>query len=131
MKVVSSIFLGILTLVIILLAANGLGWLGAGSNVVSAGNVKAQWAEAYKTHESLGSAAFSVCSADKALANAITDGERIQRQTQLSAYEQNYARIAGEYNAQMADGFRAKYVKPGDLPDRAETLSEAKATCAG
>ncbi|UTU09701.1 hypothetical protein CcrBL47_gp416 [Caulobacter phage BL47] len=131
MKVIGSIFLGLIAVVLVILTANALGWLGAGSNVVSAGNVKAQWAEAYKAHESLGSAAFSVCSAEKALANAITDGERIQRQTQLSAYEQNYARIAGEYNAQMADGFRAKYVKPADLPDRAPSLTESKLACAG
>lgn len=105
----------------------GLGWFGAGTRVVSAENVREQFRDGYTNYESLTAIAANYCSAQTAL-NATTDpSERTQRITQVAAQEQNYNRVSAAYNAAMADAFRAKLVKPGDLPERAPTFVEARA----
>jgi preprotein translocase subunit SecF len=120
----------ILAFVAILLIGLGLGWFSAGTDVVSAKNVKAQWAEAYKANEALTASVANVCSAKALVAASTSDAERIQRQSQQAAYEMNYARIASDYDAQVRDAFRAKFVKPGDLPARSPTLaSQVEMTC--
>jgi hypothetical protein len=55
----------------------------------------------------------------------VTLDERTQRVTQEIAQEQNFARIAANYNAAMRNAFAAKYVRPSDLPAEAPPLSEA------
>lgn len=117
-------------LVALLVAGWALGWVNVGGQTASAENVRQQWAEAYRSHESLQAIGANICRA-RTLAEASTsDSERIQRQTQVVAQEQNYERVAAQYDAQMADGFRAKYVKPGDLPERAASLDAATSACA-
>lgn len=128
MKTLGFIFAIILAIVAIAIFGTSLGWFGAATQTVSAAHVREQWADAYTKHEALTAIAANVCGAEKLVNTATSDSERSQRQTQLVAQEQNYARVAAEYNAAMADGFRSKYVKPGDLPSRASTLVEFKAT---
>ena len=102
-------------------------WLNTGKNVVGPANVKEQWRFAYDLSESLNATARQVCIAERALKRAVTSEESSQRQSQLIAYEQTYARIQADYDARMKDAFRGKLVKPRDVPDEAPTLKETKA----
>lgn len=106
----------------------GLGWFGAGTRVVSAENVREQFRDGYTNYESLTAIAANHCSAQKALDATTDPSERTQRVTQVAAQEQNFNRVAANYNAAMSDAFRAKLVKPADLPERAPSLAEASAT---
>jgi hypothetical protein len=126
MKTVSII---VLFFVGIILLGFAFGWIGTGADIVSPANVKKQWAEAYRNDTALKASALNVCGAEKLVAGATSDAERIARQSQLSAYEQNYARIASDYDAAVSNAFEAKFVKPGDLPIQAPTLAHAKAAC--
>ena len=103
-----------------------LGWLAVPGQVVSPENVRAQWRWAYDTEESLKAAAIQYCAAQDALDAAATDSEwiRQQRQTQVTFHQQNYARIAAEYDGRMRDAFRAGLVAPPDVRDRAPSLDE-------
>ena len=117
----------IAAIVVLGLVGLGLGWFGAGTRVVSAENVREQFRDGYTNHETLTAIAANYCSAQTAL-NATTDpSERTQRVTQVAAQEQNFNRVSATYNAAMADAFRAKFVKPADLPERAPTFAEARA----
>jgi hypothetical protein len=91
-------------------------------------NVRAQFADGYRNFESMKASASNVCSAKRALDAASTPEERAQRNTQLAAQEQNYNRIAAQYDAAMQNVFAGKLVAPGDLPDKAPTLPEALST---
>lgn len=103
----------------------GLGWFSAGTSIVSADNVREQFRDGYTNHESLAAIASNYCSAQAALAATTDPSERTQRVTQVAAQEQNYNRVASAYNAAMADAFRARLVKPNDLPNRAATFQDA------
>ena len=100
-----------------------LNWLNAGVKVISPDNVRAQFQQGYDDYNALQQTANNVCQAIKD-ENATTAGsnEHSQRTSQRIAYQQNYNRIAGEYNAFMSDPFRAKLVRPGDLPAQAPAL---------
>ena len=103
------------------------GWVRTGAHVVSAENVKAQWQFAYDYEEDLRSAASQWCTVKKAEDTAAKAGDSNvlgQRQSQRIALEQNYARIKADYDARLRDAFRAKLVKPGDVPSRAPELTE-------
>jgi len=102
----------------------GMGWLAVPGQVVSPQNVRVQWAWAYDTEESLGAAAIQYCAAVAALDASGTEFAREQRQTQVTFMEQNYARIAAEYNGRMRDAFRAGLVAPPDVRDRAISLED-------
>jgi hypothetical protein len=117
------------TFAVLFLMFWGVGWIVTGANVFSAGNVKDQWKEAYQANESLSAAASTVCLAEKQVQAATNDNEAVQRRSQLAAYEQNYLRIAARYNAQVRNGFEAKWVLPRDLPDQAQSLIQAKGSC--
>lgn len=101
-----------------------IGWMFTPLDIFSRGNVQEQWRFAYDMEEDLKSAARQVCNARVALENANTDWEKQQRQSQLTGLENNYARIASDYNAQMRDKFRAGLVKPSDVRRRAPSLNE-------
>jgi hypothetical protein len=103
------------------------GWYNTGKEIISPANVKAQYALAYDDYEAMGAMAKQACRVDKALATATTDAEKSQRTTQLLAIENNYDRVAGEYNARIDDLFRAKIVRPRDLPADAPSLEDRKA----
>ena len=130
-----------------------LGWLMVPGQVTSADNVQQQWAFAYQYDESLKAIATQVCTADKAVDTAMSDEEKAisraeskegtlkerdvraaesmrdevtQRRSQEMAYEQNYARVAAEYNTKLRNAFEAKHVAPNDVPRIAPTLLEMK-----
>lgn len=116
----------------ILILGWALGWMGGITRVGSVDNVRDQYADGYRNFEALKASARNACRAQNAVERAVDANERTQRQTQLVGQEQNYERIAASYNAAMADAFRAKYVKPADLPQSAPTLEEMKAAaCTG
>src|SRR5262245_1140179 len=82
-----------------------LGWLAVPFRVASPQNVQDQWRFAYEYDEALKAQARQLCAAEQARDRATSDGERSQRASQALALEQNYARIAGEYNARLRNAF--------------------------
>ncbi|WP_236791051.1 hypothetical protein [Amycolatopsis sp. GM8] len=102
-----------------------LGWFKAATDVVSPENVKAQYHDAYTNYEALRATAGNVCSAEAAVAAEPDPSARSQRVSQVQAYQQNYRRIAANYDAAYDDAFRAKHVGPGDLPAKAPDLESA------
>jgi hypothetical protein len=125
MRILAIAAIAIAAIIGITLLGLGGGWFGAGANVVSAGNVREQFRDGYTNYESLNAIAANYCSAQSALAATTEPSERSQRITQVAAQEQNYNRVAANYNAAMRDAFRAKFVKPGDLPETAPTFAAA------
>lgn len=119
-------FFGVIIILSVIFGAIGFaaGWFNEGKRIISPANVRAQWQFAYDYDESLGAIALQWCTA-KAEETAETNPDyRVQRSTQRIAVENNYNRVAGEYNGRLRDAFRAKLVKPSDVPDRAATLEE-------
>ena len=114
--IVAGLVLGIVGL--------GAGWFKAGTDIISPDNVKSQWQFAYDTEAALDAIGSQWCTAKKAEDAALTNDERLQRSSQRIAVEQNYDRVAATYNGRLADVFRAKLVKPSDVPDRAPTLTQ-------
>lgn len=117
------------TLVILLLMVIGawvLGWITMPWQIISPENIRKQWTWGYDQYESLQAVAQQVCTAERAVNAATSDTERTQRQTQLIAYENNYARLAADYDARMRNAFEAGLVRPPDLPARAPTLQDMK-----
>lgn len=99
-------------------------WFNTGAKVVSPENVKKQWQFAYDYDASLTAISQQWCTA-KSAENAETNSDyKSQRITQRIAVENNYARVAAEYNGRLKDAFRAKLVKPSDVPDQAPPLAE-------
>ena len=103
-----------------------VGWVILPMRITSVNNVEKQWRFAYEYLESLQAAAQQVCTAEKAMNNATTENERIQRQTQVIALENNYARIAADYDARLRNAFEAGLVAPPDVPRQAPNLSSMK-----
>lgn len=105
-----------------------LSWFNAGKEIVSPKNVKAQYALTFDDWHSLQATATNVCSVERAEKNLDPTSDAFtQRENQRLGFEANYTRIAAEYNAHMADLFRAKIVKPRNLPRTAPSLTEAVA----
>lgn len=116
---------------VILLLLCGLGWVfrwgKAATDVVGPENVKAQWQFAYDYDESLRASASNWCTLRKQEVQAGKIGDRDamnQRGSQRIATEQLYERNKAEYDARLRDAFRAKWVKPTDVPTKAPTLDE-------
>lgn len=114
----------VLALLGVMILAWGMGWLDKGSSTVSAQNYQEQWRDAYDNYTSLEATAKNVCRARKNESASTDENSKMQLMAQRTAYEQNYERIAANYNAAMADAFRAKLVRPGDLPTRAPLLED-------
>lgn len=113
----------IVVAIVVMLLGLGLGWFKAGTNIISPDNVKGQWQFAYDTEAQLDQIGVQWCTAQKAETAAVGQDERLQRTSQRIAVEQNYARVAATYNGRLSDAFRAKLVKPADVPDQAPPLT--------
>lgn len=125
--------LGILFGVLLVLAVFGFafGWLTWPINLGSRQNVEEQYRTGYELYESLQGTAQAVCTAEKAY-NAETDPNlKSQRQSQVLAYETNYARLSADYDAWSRNIFEGGIVRPEDLPARAPSLSEMKTQVCG
>lgn len=124
LKVVGALLaLGVLLTV----AGFGFGWFRTATNVIGPDNVRAQWQFAYDYSESLNAIGGQWCTAKAAENAAVGPDERLQRSSQRIAIEQNYDRVKATYDARLADAFRAKLVKPADVPERAPTLQQTVA----
>lgn len=120
--------IGIVALVACVVMVLGflLGWFALPWEKGSASNVQEQFRTGYETYESLQGTAQAVCIAEKAY-NAETDPNlKSQRQSQVIAYETNYARLSADYDAWSRNIFEGGIVRPADLPARAPSLSEMK-----
>lgn len=104
------------------------GWFGAATAIVSPENVKAQFQAAYDDINALNAVGANICIAKKQrdLYPVGTDGYNTG-ESNVVAQEQNYQRISNHYNAYVSDPFRAKLVRPRDLPAVAPTETEALA----
>lgn len=112
-----KVTLAVVLLVIIMVPiALGLGWFTGAASIVSFQHVREEYGFAYGYDRSMQATTRNVCIAEK----------RGLEPTALAAYEQTYSNIEGKYDARMADAFRAKHVKPGDLPLVAPTFEERK-----
>lgn len=118
-------------LIVVALVCGGIswaaGWIKTGADVVGPENVKAQWQFAYDYNESLRASASNWCTLRKQEVQAANSGDRDtmnQRGSQRIATEQLYEKNKSEYDARLQDAFRAKWVKPGDVPTSAPTLEE-------
>jgi hypothetical protein len=107
-----------------------LGWFNAATDVISPENVKTQYRDAYTGYEALKATAGNICSAKAAIAAEPDQDAKSQRVSEELAYEQNYRRIAADYDAAYDDAFRAEHVGPGDLPNKAPELA-SQLTAAG
>lgn len=126
--------LGIVVALVVVFGAIGFlfGWFEAARDVVGPKNVRAQWQFAYDTIEDLDAIAVNVCNAEKALQQSTAAGAETnvieQRRSHLLAFENNYARVANDYDGQVRDAFRGGLVKPPDVPERAPSLQAKKLT---
>jgi hypothetical protein len=118
---------GAVALVLIFgLIALGLGWFKAGSDIISPKNVKNQYEFAYSYNETLKGIAQNVCNAEQAVKDETDPAAKTERRSQLLAQQSLYQTREREYDAALENAFKAKYVKPGDVPNRAPTLAEEK-----
>jgi hypothetical protein len=99
------------------------GWFKAASDVVGPDNVQKQWEFAYEYDRSLTAVANNWCTAKKA-EDAATGDAKDQRVTQRIAQENLYASRKAQYDAALANAFKAGLVAPPDVPRVAPTLQE-------
>jgi hypothetical protein len=114
----------VIGVVVTLVGSLAFGWFRAGANIIGPDNVRSQWQFAYDTEASLDQIAVQWCTAKKAEDAATGQSERMDRTSQRIAIEQNYARVAAMYNGRLNDAFRAKWVKPSDVPTQAPPLTQ-------
>jgi len=100
------------------------GWFSTGANIISPQHVSSEWDFAYTYDKSLTASALNWCSAKKAEDAETDPAIKVQRVSQTLAREANYNSIQARYNAELANAFKAKLVKPPDVPRQAPTLSE-------
>lgn len=104
--------------------AYGGSWFREGQRVVSPQNVREQWQFAYDHDEALGAIAQNYCSFKEAADSDTNPETKPQRESQVQAQATLYNSRAAQYNSQLRDAFRAKLVRPRDVPERAPTLKE-------
>lgn len=115
----------ILVVLVLVPVGWGLGWYATPFQVTSTQNVREQFQFGYKYYTAMEAGAQQVCMFEKDL-DTLSGNARQQRQDQLLAIQTTYTQNAAAYNAAMEDAFRAKFVKPADLPDRAPPLNDMK-----
>jgi hypothetical protein len=101
-----------------------LNWGQAAVQVVSPDNVRAQWQFAYTYDESLGALAGNWCTAKQSETAEKDPDYRSQLGVQRRAYENQYRSVEAQYNAALRNAFKAKLVKPSDVPSTAPTLDQ-------
>ena len=100
------------------------GWFNTGVQVVSPDNVKAQWQFAYDYDASLKAIAKQWCTARQNEIAETNPEYRVQFQVQRTGIENNYQRVKSEYDGRLRDAFRARLVKPPDVPQAAPELTQ-------
>lgn len=121
---------GIVGALVLLSAIGGIvgfanDWWQAGVTVISPANVRAQFQAAYDDINSLSAVAQNICTLQVARDAELKGTDAYtQRESQVLAQEQNYQRIQNHYNAYVSDPFRAKLVRPSDLPAQAPTEAQ-------
>lgn len=100
------------------------GWIGEGKRVISPANVREQWQFAYDYDRSLDAIAKQWCTADQAEQAETDPAIKSMRTNQRIGIENNYQRVKAEYDARLADAFRARIVRPRDVPREAPSLED-------
>ena len=127
--VLKAVGIGFLVLVLIVVCAvvsMALGWITLPIDLFSRGNVQEQFTTGYDLYESLQSTSQAVCTAEAAVEAESNPDARTQRQSQLIAYETNYARISADYDKWSRNIFEGGLVRPPDLPARAPSLQNMR-----
>jgi len=99
----------------------GFGWFHGEANLRSFTHVQQTYQLAYDDIGALRAMQANACVAKQAVDSATPD-IKPQRESQLLAIENNYNRVAQEYDAYMSDHFRGKIYHPADLPMPAPDL---------
>ncbi|BDZ52604.1 hypothetical protein GCM10025867_48450 (plasmid) [Frondihabitans sucicola] len=99
----------------------GLGWFDAKADVISAPNVKAQTETITKDWAGLVQSADNACSAVNA---ATTSNSPTMIEDPAQAYAATYRSIVADYNATMANDFKAKDVAPTGYPTSIPNFDE-------
>lgn len=107
------------------------GWITLPFQKGGAQNVEQQFTYGYQTMNALKSTARSACQAQKAYDAETDPNLKSQRQSQLLAFQNNYSRLEGEYDAWAANIFQGKVIRPNDLPAQAPTLAEMTSQVCG
>jgi len=127
--ILKAVGIGVLVLVLLVgcaVASAALGWITLPIDLFSRGNVQEQFTTGYDLYESLQSTSQAVCTAEAAVEAESNPDARTQRQSQLIAYETNYARISADYDKWSRNIFEGGLVRPSDLPDRAPSLQNMR-----
>lgn len=133
-KKTTGFTMGWLIWLILVLAAIGLiagtvnfatSWLSQPAKIYGVENVREQWKFAYTYNQSLGAIQDQFCTADRAVADSADNVERSQRVTQRIAIENNYARVAAQYDAALQNAFEGGLVRPSDVPETAAALDRS------
>jgi len=119
------IWIAFLVILILTIVGFIFGWITLPIDKGSRDNVEKQFRRGYELYESLQATAQMVCTAEQAY-NETDPNTKQQRQTQLTAYQTNYQRLAAEYDAWARNVFEGGIIHPQDLPTRAPTLQDMK-----
>lgn len=109
-------------IIVLTITSWGLGWLNLPFGKTSVQNVETQWEWAYSMEEDLKASAQQVCNARRSLVQETDVNAKVQWRSHVVAREDNYARIASDYNEKMRNAFETKYIKPDDVRERAPSL---------
>lgn len=132
MKTAAGCALAVVILVALVVVGFSLNWFNAGVKIVSPENVTEQYRAAYDDINALNAVAANICIAvgQRDRYSVGTEGYNTG-ESNVVAQEQNFQRIQNHYNAYIHDPFRAKIVRPRNLPDPAPTEGEALAALPG
>lgn len=101
-----------------------VGWFGAGRDVASPANVRAQYAEVIGDWQAMEAAAGNYCQARAAKAD---QNSPTLLEDPAFAYAASYRRIAVDYNRRQANIFESRLVGPKGYPREAPRLAAMRA----
>jgi len=124
-KLVLKVVGAVLALSLVICGAGWIfGWFKTAADVVGPDNVRKQWEFAYEYDRSLTAIANNWCSFKKT-EDATNDAEAKPQWTSMRlAQETLYNGRKAEYDAALANAFKAGLVAPPDVPEVAPTLQE-------
>ncbi len=105
----------------------GFGWVTGEANLRSFSHVEQTYREAFDDVNSMDANVRQACRYQELANHAKDSGDNSaynQRESQLTAVENNFDRIKGEYEAYMGDHFRGGVIRPSQLPMPYPTLDE-------
>lgn len=115
-------------------SATGLigGYANKEKQILGVNHVAQVYAVAFQDMKSLDATANNTCPIEAEIAGVQQGSDAwLQLESQVNAFQENYNRIKADYDAQMANIFAAKQVKPRNLPFVAPTFKSKIAEFCG